>query len=110
MAESEIARLRAQIEQECQASWQALYGLASGNAQHEVISTRMRRMDTHHQRLKELLGDEQATELVCQVYNHVGEMYAPDTVTNHPLVTRQTGLRSTAQAVFRTIVLVQEEK
>lgn len=76
MSESRIARLRQCIERDCEASWLALYGLASGCAQHEVISARLRRMDASHQSLSELIGDEQATEIVCEIYNRAGETFA----------------------------------
>jgi hypothetical protein len=110
MSTSEVARLREEIERACEASWQALYGLAAGSAQHEVISARLRRMDDCHQRLSELLGDEQAVELVCQVYNRVSETYAPVPESSTQPVTCQTSVHSIAQAKFRKIVLVQEEK
>ena len=42
---SEVAKLRQQIADECEASWQALYGLAAGVAQHEIIRQRFRNMD-----------------------------------------------------------------
>lgn len=75
MSQSEIARLRKQIEYECEASWQALYGLASGSAQHEVISARLRHIDFCHERLSELIGDEGATSLVCEVFNELGQLF-----------------------------------
>ena len=109
MSKSEVAYLREQIELDCQASWQALYGLSSGSLQHKVISAHMRHMDGCHQRLRELLGDEQAIEMVSQVYNRVGEAYASSPANRLPSASRQTDDRSTAQATFRKIVLVQEE-
>ena len=110
MSRSEVARLRAEIERECHASWQALYGLASGHAQHEAISARMRRMDDCHQHLSTLLGEEQAIALVSEVYNCGGETYAPTPVADPPSKIRQRDVHSTTQTVFRKIVLVQEEK
>ena len=58
MNESEIARLRAQLEREHEASVWALTGLASGTAQHAFITARFRRMDAYHQQLSELVGEE----------------------------------------------------
>ena len=66
---SEVARLRQRIAEECEASWQALYGLASGVAQHEVIMSKFRNMEKHCLRLTELVGEEQATEILCEEYN-----------------------------------------
>ena len=69
MSTSEIARLRAQIEQEYEASMWALRGLASGNAQHRFISARLKRMGDYHQRLGELIGEDQATDVLCEVFD-----------------------------------------
>ncbi len=69
MNESEIARLRAQLEQEHAASVWALTGLASGTAQHAFITARSRRMDVCHQQLSKLVGEEQATEELCRVFD-----------------------------------------
>lgn len=72
MSKSEIARLRTQLEQEHAASVWALRGLASGAAQHVFISARMRRMDTCYRRLSELVGEERATDVLCDVFDGQG--------------------------------------
>jgi hypothetical protein len=69
MGESEIARLRAQLEREHDASVWALTGLASGTAQHAFITARFRRMDAYHKQLSELVGEEQATDVLCEVFD-----------------------------------------
>ena len=69
MSESEIARLRAQLEREHEASVWALTGLASGTAQHAFITARFRRMDTYHKQLSELVGEEQATDVLCEIFD-----------------------------------------
>ena len=66
---SEVARLRQRIEEECEASWWALHGLAAGAAQHEFIMARFRNMEGHHTHLIKLVGEEQATEILCEIYN-----------------------------------------
>jgi len=66
--ETEVQRLRRQIEQEHRASVWALTGLSRGNAQHAYISRRMRHMDICHQRLSQLIGEEEAITLVCEVF------------------------------------------
>jgi hypothetical protein len=68
---SEIARLREQIEREYAASVWALSGLAAGNAQHAFINARLERMDASFRRLSELVGEEQATEVLCQVFDGI---------------------------------------
>ncbi len=66
---SEVARLRAQIEQEHAACVWALSGLASGTAQHFFIQRRFRQMDAAHRSLTKLIGEEEATTIVCEVFD-----------------------------------------
>ncbi|MEO9028243.1 MAG: hypothetical protein ABI413_05455 [Ktedonobacteraceae bacterium] len=72
---SDVARLRQQIADECEAGWWALHGLAAGIAQHEFITTRFKNMETHHLALTKIVGEEQATEVLCQIYNEVGNKH-----------------------------------
>ncbi len=65
---SEVAQLREKIVLECQASWWALHGLSSGNAQHRFITARLEKMGVYHGRLAELVGEEQATEYLCEAF------------------------------------------
>lgn len=65
---SEVARLRARIEREHAASVWALSGLAAGNARHDFINARLERMERSHERLSELIGEEQATAILCEVF------------------------------------------
>lgn len=51
------------------ASVWALTGLASGTAQHTFITARFRNMDACHKRLSELVGEEQATDVLCEVFD-----------------------------------------
>lgn len=67
--QSEIAQLRQRIADECQAGWWALHGLSSGTAQHEFIAARLKRMGEHHQRLTALVGEERATDALCEVWD-----------------------------------------
>lgn len=69
MSQSEIARLRHHMELEHEASTWALRGLASGVAQHTFISAKMRTMDRYYQQLHALVGEEQATDILCDVYD-----------------------------------------
>ena len=64
MNQSEVARLRAQIEQEAQASRSALYGLSSGSSRHEVITAHMERMGALAEELMPLLGNTETIRLV----------------------------------------------
>jgi hypothetical protein len=69
MGGSEIARLRQRLEEEYIAGRRALYELASGWAQHRFISARMENMERCHKRLAELVGEEKATEIACEVFS-----------------------------------------
>ncbi len=65
--QSEVARLKAQIEAEIQAAQWALYGASLGAAQHQFITCRMERMGILHEELKELVGEEEGIRLLVQV-------------------------------------------
>lgn len=69
MADSEIARLREQLELEHRACMWALRALNSGSAQHRFITARFRRMDTCCVRLSNLVGEEEATTVLCEVFD-----------------------------------------
>ncbi len=71
--QSEVARLRAQIEQEHAACLWALRGLAAGMAQHLFIQRRFRQMDRAHKGLMQLIGEEQATAILCEVFDRKQE-------------------------------------
>ena len=66
--ESEIARLRQRIEQECVALRLALDGFAVG-ASHDAISARYDRLGACQEELEQLIGPG-ANEIVCEVYTH----------------------------------------
>jgi hypothetical protein len=65
---SEVAELRRRIAAECDAGWWALHGLASGKAQHEFIRARFTQIEVCCVRLTKLVGEEQATDILCEVY------------------------------------------
>ncbi|MDQ2906110.1 MAG: hypothetical protein ABI456_13630 [Ktedonobacteraceae bacterium] len=64
---SEVAQIRKQIEAEYIAAQRGLEGLATV-ARHEYITARMENMDRCHQQLVRLLGEEQAIQIVAQVF------------------------------------------
>ena len=71
MCESEVARLRSQIERELEAMQRGLYGLALGTARHEFIRRRMDNLGRCQQRLAGQVGEEQAMQLVYTLYVQV---------------------------------------
>ena len=67
---SEVARLRQLIAQECEALRRAMEDFAVV-ASHESIRRRYVTLGEHQQRLGELIGDEQAINVLCETYNRV---------------------------------------
>jgi len=69
MHASEVARLREQVELEYMAMMQGLTGFAEGSAIHEFISARMARVEGYHNELAKELGESEATQIICELYN-----------------------------------------
>lgn len=66
--ESEVARIRRQIDQEFEALQLLKSGLAFGTARHDFIHARMRTVDVCQDRLEQLVGDAQASQIVYGLY------------------------------------------
>lgn len=77
MSKSEVARLRTQIELELEAVNRGMNGLAIGRARHDFIHARMQRIGTYQDTLACEIGDEAATQVVCQLYYDVIEKNLP---------------------------------
>lgn len=73
MSESEVARIRLQIEAKYQAMLQALTGLAEGTLEHEFIRARMDQVACYQHQLAQIVSDVQAAQIVCAVYVRVTE-------------------------------------
>ena len=67
MSSSELARLREQIELECQAMQHIMQ--FSAVASHHSINRRYRSLDRYRDQLKPLVGEVQATNIVVDIYN-----------------------------------------
>ncbi|HEY0755512.1 MAG TPA: hypothetical protein VGD98_16260 [Ktedonobacteraceae bacterium] len=74
--QSEIARLRQQIEAQLVAMRRGLTGLSSGNARHAFITARMECIGAYQDGLANQVGEHAANMLVYGLYNDV--MDAPD--------------------------------
>lgn len=68
---SEVARLREQVEQEYRAMMLGMTGLAEGSAMHAFISARMARVEGYHNKLVKEVGEEEATQIICDLYNQI---------------------------------------
>ncbi|HLJ35010.1 MAG TPA: hypothetical protein VKU38_15250 [Ktedonobacteraceae bacterium] len=66
MSQSEVARIRQQIEMEQQAAWLGLYGLAQGTAKHEFINAKMERIWELRDTLVPLVGENEASRMMCE--------------------------------------------
>src|SRR5436190_9339186 len=67
---SDVARIRAQIEDEYRVMQLMKSGLAI-TARHDFIEARMHRIDQHWQELAPIIGEEQATEIVIEINNRL---------------------------------------
>ena len=66
---SAIEQLRAQIETECQVIQNMR--LFSASASHEAIKQRYQRLASYHNQLESIIGDEQATTTIVDIYDKV---------------------------------------
>ena len=74
MSESEVARIRRQIEEELEAIQRGMYGVAAGQARHKFIRARMDRIDGYRDTLAGYVGEADATKIVYSLYvESVGE-------------------------------------
>lgn len=64
---SEIARLREQLELECQALKR--FTEPAMAASHQIISNRYNAIEKHTEALGKIVGEAKATEIMCQIYN-----------------------------------------
>lgn len=64
---SEVARIRQQIEAECEALKLMMHGFAI-TASHEVIRNRYRNLDRSCEELAKIVGESEATEIAVGKY------------------------------------------
>lgn len=69
MGTSDVAHLREQVELEYEAMVRGLTGFAEGSAMHEFISARMARIESYHAKLTKEVGENEATQIICELYN-----------------------------------------
>lgn len=66
---SEVAKVRASIEAECVALRNAT--LFSRIGSHDIINARYKALDAHHQELRAVMSDNEATSLIVAIYNEI---------------------------------------
>jgi hypothetical protein len=75
---SEVARLMRQIELEYEAAQRSMYGFAAGASKHEFITARMENIGHCHEKLKTLVGEEQAVVALAQALEQAGTEAKPE--------------------------------
>ena len=68
MGESEVARLRHQIELELEAMQRGMMDFAVGAARHDFIRARMKQVGNYQDKLAEHIGNADASRVVCTLY------------------------------------------
>jgi hypothetical protein len=76
MAESEIKRLREQIEAEYIAAHRGLYEYATVG-KHEIITNRFNQAGQYTDQLAQLVGEKEALHISTQIYIQVSEEVTP---------------------------------
>ena len=71
--QSEVARLRQRIADEYLAAQRGLTGLAYGTAKHKFITKKMEAIHQCHAQLKQLVGEQQATQIMVETVEAVEE-------------------------------------
>ena len=64
--QSEVARIRQQIEAEQESAQRAMNSPAYGSAQHRFTTRRMERMGALHEALKEIVGKDAAVQILSE--------------------------------------------
>ncbi len=67
---SEIARIREQIERECEAMNRALYGYATV-ASHKIIEQKYNNLGRHRESLEKHVSKEEAGKILIEIYTKV---------------------------------------
>ncbi|QBD79004.1 hypothetical protein EPA93_24665 [Ktedonosporobacter rubrisoli] len=70
MQESEVARVRQQIEEECEALHRALSGFAVAS-RHDIIHSRYKQLGNYQERLEKLMGEQAARETIVEIYQRL---------------------------------------
>jgi hypothetical protein len=73
MNQSEVARLRQQIELQLEAMQRGMSGLATGKARHAFIRAQMDRIGACEDTLATYVGENEANQIVCKLYVEVME-------------------------------------
>ena len=71
MNQSEVARLREQIELQIEAMQRGMHGFSTGATRHAFIRARLERLDQYHAALTRQIGEEDANQVVYGLCSEV---------------------------------------
>lgn len=71
--QSEVAALRGRIRAQNQAAQWAITGFAAGAVQHRFITARFKKMEEYHSQLARLVGEQEATNMLIEIFDEKGE-------------------------------------
>jgi hypothetical protein len=66
---SEVARIRENIEAECEALQHMTLFVCT--ASHDIIHAKFKNLDACHQELRAIVGENEATSTIVSIYNEV---------------------------------------
>ncbi len=64
--QSDVARVKAEIELQWSAACHAMHGMSEGTLKHEIITARMERMGERHDNLREMIGEGRAAKFLVK--------------------------------------------
>jgi hypothetical protein len=70
---SEVAAIRARVDQDVQAINALMFGFAEGTARHAFINKRMECIQSYHEELEPVVGDQVAIEIICDALEGLGK-------------------------------------
>lgn len=105
MSQSEVARLRQELEASAHAAWMGLHGLAEGVAKHQTITKRMESMQQTFQALADAVGDEEAMQIWIEVGNQQEEGKGRDQLQE----SKQHNTSSSPQPTELMVLVAQQE-
>jgi hypothetical protein len=100
---SEIARMRQHIATEYLSAQLGLFGLAEGTTRHSFITTKMERMGESLETLAEMMGKEQAIQIVAETLQEV-----PEQVTRQDIVQVLLHELGDSEATQQTLDYIRE--
>jgi hypothetical protein len=103
MGQSEITRMRQTIAAEYLSAQLGLFGLAEGTSRHRFITTKMERMGESFETLAQMMGKEQAIQIVADTLQEV-----PEQVTRQDILQVLLHELGDSEATQQTLDYIQD--